>query len=103
VKFHCSKIKKADNFCNTFTINVQQLGAKRDGITDDWAVIEQAVVNLSISWVEVLFFSQWNLYCQESYKSKIIFGEESKYASIIKASNESLYNVYGQKYPLYNH
>jgi hypothetical protein len=105
LEFHYSKIKITDYFCDTITVNVQQIGAKGDGITDDWAVIEKAVVNLDKLGGGILFFPNGTYIVKNaiSLKSKIIFRGESKYTTIIKASNESLDNVFGQGYPLYKH
>ncbi|UKY87649.1 right-handed parallel beta-helix repeat-containing protein [Elizabethkingia anophelis] len=92
-----------NNICKDSIINIKNMGAKGDGITDDWKIIERAVTILDDNGGGIIYFPKGVYIVGNaiSLKSNITYRGESKTETIIKASNSSLDNVFGQGYPLY--
>ena len=86
-------------------INVKDYGAKGDGKTDDWEVINRAVSDLKNKNGGILYFPE-GIYIVKyaiTLASNISYIGESKETTIIKADFTSLDNVFGNAYPLIHH
>lgn len=81
--------------------NVKKLGAKGDGSTDDWEVIEKAITvapaGSTIYFPKGIYIVKYAL----SLKSNISYIGEDKEFTILKSSPESIDNILGRAYPLY--